>query len=903
MEKPNVCRLGVFLFLVFMASGLSAQIDTLLLEAYPDTLYAPEANGYEIDLILNDGCVGAVSGEFPLDCGTLTLETVDLSAAAPFGNAFTNGTILAFEPNALWLSLDTIIYLPYSIINDMGQMASSFCVIATGPDLPPPPNICCVQTPCPGELICNPEFSLPVQCDLPIAGNSYLNLDGSGLFPCWRSIQLTPNGNFGPIPSQGECGVIGMWCASNGAHEAMQTTASVVAGQRYLLSYAYLRGGSGASLNHLITGFTNGPIGAVTGPPSYLIQDHQNITNTTRRQMVACFTPDNNYNNLVVYPQQDNSPSFSQPNISLFNMHLQAFPAATQTVSGMCGDPVTLSVPAICIPGGVWTWTDNDGIVVGNNVNSVVVNPTIQNQQYTASLSFPGANLDLFNCTGLDVTFIVLIEGDCCCDDFHDEFLGSGFTYAQWASYQLCAPANILPTDWLSWNFGDGTGAGPVSGQIPCVFHAYPAPGPYLATLTIERILPDGDTCSIELCELIDVSVSCTDCEDHFSQIPSQVDLAVDISNWTPAGGPVNLYPVPVFAPYNVRILWDFDCDGNIDQVTSGNDPASVTYTCGVQTVCYTLECLESQNTACYSEEHVKDFILPCDGNSDFCCADFMTDVMNYGIQETFVGGNTYTYCLSPNIPAGSTIDWDINCDGTDFSGINLCENIVLNPGDTELCATVNYTTADGDNCQVKVNACLPMVEISNDTCTCENPQFQNDINDGFTVVSTGLLTYSFTPVSLIDNCDMVSWIWGDGSPVDNTSGTASISHVFPAADDFFVCMLVTRIDFTGETCTAEYCETISVVTAVTDRDPGLFLSVLPNPSSGNFFVALPVALQHPNNVLRVTNIQGQTVKTVSVSSGFVLIDLSDQPNGMYLTGIYDQQGMMLAHPVKMIKQ
>ncbi|MCB0704661.1 MAG: T9SS type A sorting domain-containing protein [Saprospiraceae bacterium] len=897
--KPNVKKLLIILGIVFTCPALWAQVDSIFLEAHPDTLYAPEANGYLVSLVANDFCLNTETGESPIDCGSISIFTVDASAADGLGIVNWDATTLTFEPNALWLSLDTAIYIPYTAINAGMQTASSFLVIATDPVIPPLPiTICCVQDPCPGELICNPEFSLPTPCDAFYAGNSYLDVDNTALFPCWRSIVGTPNGNFGVIPGQGECGIIAMWAANGSTGEGMQSPVNVVGagGQRFLLSYKSRRGGTGASLDNFIFGLSNGLLNAIPAVLPYLIYNQQNTTSLAISETVVCFTPGANFNNLVIYPRQTNA---GQPNMALYNIHLQEFPAASSTVFVDCGFDATLSLPDICIPGATWNWFNANGTPLATNTSSVTVTPTIPNQQYTAILSLPG-NVNQVNCGNLTVTFTVVTVGDCCCDDFYDEFSGIGFNVIPGPSYQLCAPNNILPTDWLTWTFGDGSPQlPPVSGLVPCVFHNYPpAPGAYLATLTILRPFSDGDTCSIQLCELVEVPITCADCEDHLIQISNQIDLAVDISNWTPSGGPINFYPVPVFAPYNVRVLWDFDCDGNIDQITLGNDPASFNYSCGVQTVCYTVECQLSQNTSCYSESHVKDFILPC-GIGDFCCADFMTDVMDYGIQQIYLGGNSYDFCLSPNIPAGSLIDWDLNCDGVDFTGTNICQSITLVPGDAELCATVHYITPDGDTCRVKVNTCLPEVEMN--VCTCENPQFQNDVNAGFTHVKNSGLNYTFTPVSLIDNCDMVAWFWGDGSPDGSSSGTNSITHVFPSPGDYFTCMLVTRTDYTGMVCSAEYCINVPI-TAVNEPTPDKSLIVSPNPSSDYFNITLPASVINSENVLRVSNVQGQLLQTVPISGETVSLDLSDQSAGLYLLALYSKQGNLLALPSKLIK-
>jgi hypothetical protein len=902
--KKSIFRAGFAGFICCLFSlPLFGQIDSILLQAQPDTLFAPEANGYIIEAVANDGCIDVLNGGNPIDCNPITITSVDISFAEGLGTVLWDDSFVTFEPNAAFLSLDTVIFLPYSIISADMQVSSSHIIIAKAPGFPVPQAWCCLHTSCPGDLVCFSEFSLPVDCNAPLSAASYLQINQTQLSPCWRSIGgTTVNGNYGQIPSEGECGVVGMW-ASSTYSEGMQSSISVTAGQRYVMSYDYKRGGTGAALDHFYTGFTNGsPTQVPSGPPSFLIHDQQNSVTTARKRVISCFTPDANYNNFLLYPQQ-NAGSFGQPNISLFNVHMQAMPPSIQTIPLFCGSPATLSVPASCIPGASWSWFNGDNSPIASNTNSITVFPTEQNQQYYASLSFSGTDVSVVGCDDVTANFIILIEGDCCCDDFQNTFANTSISYVTGSSIQFCAPAAVTSADWLSWDFGDGTTAGPVSGLVPCVFHSYASPGTYLATLLIERPLPDGDTCRIQLCELIEEDVDCDDCAQHLQQIANDLDLAVDMSFWTASIGSTTFYPVPGFSPYNVRVKWDFDCDGIVDQTTTGNSPAEGFYDCGPQQVCYTIECLLTQQVACDSMELMKEFDIPCPMSTEFCCEDFMTDIMENGIIGTGIAGNTYQYCVSSNYPSAN-VEWDLDCNGSLDGGSGLCENFTLAPGNNEICATVVYVSPDGDTCRAKVNACLPVIESPTDTCTCDDPFFTDAVNDGFTWVENPAFTITFTPVSLITDCDEIFWTWDDGSPQISSNGNAPITHVYTNVGVYTVCMLVIRTEPNGTICEREFCMMIDVsgMVAVQDPIPAPEMDVSPNPTSGIVNISLPKFHQLSGYTLSISNIQGQQLQQLQIESADIQLDLHGYAQGLYLLSVYNPQGMLVMTPYKLVK-
>ncbi len=417
-------------------------------------------------------------------------------------------------------------------------------------------------------------------------------------------------------------------------------------------------------------------------------------------------------------------------------------------------------------------------------------------------------------------------------------------------------------------------------------------------TLGIQRVLPDSTICKIKLCKLIQV-LECTQCETFISS--NNVAVAVDMSLWTPSIGIVSFYPTLIFNPYNIRIEWDFDCDGNIDQTTTGNSLATYNCPCGPKTICYKVRCMKSQQVDCYSKSYKKTFNIPCTIIDTNCCADFMTDVMNYGIVGTGVIGNTYNFCLSPNISSTDIVQWDLNADGIIDATTNPCATFTLIPSNFQICATVLHINGNGDTCKVKVNSCLPEV-IPIGPCSCDTAIFNKDVRDGFTWIKTSPYDITFTPKSLLNNCDVVTWVFGDGTNA-NTIGNASISHTYPSTPKTYtVCMFVTRTDPNGIICKAEFCDTIKLngMVAINDIETQK-LSIKPNPTSDFVHITLSDNLNKNGNQLRLTSIEGKVTKSLLIKSKEININLEFLPPGLYFLQVISNNKVITVE--KLIKQ
>ena len=293
-------------------------------------------------------------------------------------------------------------------------------------------------------------------------------------------------------------------------------------------------------------------------------------------------------------------------------------------------------------------------------------------------------------------------------------------------------------------------------------------------------------------------------------------------------------------------------------------------------------------------------------------CADFMTDAIDYGIGVTSVSGNTYNFCVSPNIATTDIVQWNVDCNNTIEATSNPCATITLATGNSTICATILHPMPNGDTCKVKVNTCLPAVQ---DSCTCQSPVFDNEVNAGFTFVENTPYTMTFTPVSLLNNCDVVSWTFGNGAATGSSVGTASITYTYPSTPGtYIVCMKVTRTTPSGVKCKKTICITITVDgmfpgLAPEEEDGGNAtfgtegLMVKPNPVTREVSISIPGSFVTSDNFIRISTPEGIELKTMSVHSSEMNMDLDMLPSGIYWISLNDSSGKMLVQPAKIVKQ
>lgn len=79
--------------------------------------------------------------------------------------------------------------------------------------------------------------------------------------------------------------------------------------------------------------------------------------------------------------------------------------------------------------------------------------------------------------------------------------------------------------------------------------------------------------------------------------------------------------------------------------------------------------------------------------------------------------------------------------------------------------------------------------------------------------------------------------------------------------------------------------------TRLYDREPKELLHVYPNPGSGKYYVELPKNVSNSDFNLGVYNAFGDLIINTKTKSQFTQIDLSEQPNGIYILSVTDATG------------
>jgi photosystem II stability/assembly factor-like uncharacterized protein len=288
-----------------------------------------------------------------------------------------------------------------------------------------------------------------------------------------------------------------------------------------------------------------------------------------------------------------------------------------------------------------------------------------------------------------------------------------------------------------------------------------------------------------------------------------------------------------------------------------------------------------------------------------FCCVDcedFMTDVMNFGIQSTLVSGNTYKYCVSPNVSTSDIVQWDMDCNGSvDFTGNTPCQNFTLTGANSQICATVLHVIKPGDTCRVKVKTCLPNVPTK--PCSCDTAIFNSSVNAGFTQTKTPPFTMTFTPVSLLNNCDTVTWLFGNGQQATSV-GSASVTYTYPAAGTYTVCMLVRRTASDGAVCKRESCVSVKIDGISPIAEIAMpTLNIKPNPTTQSVLVTLPEGIQDIEGILKLSSVEGRILKSMPVRSTEIDMNLGMLPAGVYFISFYDNKDNRLTRPTKLVKQ
>lgn len=220
-----------------------------------------------------------------------------------------------------------------------------------------------------------------------------------------------------------------------------------------------------------------------------------------------------------------------------------------------------------------------------------------------------------------------------------------------------------------------------------------------------------------------------------------------------------------------------------------------------------TFQCeFEDYNCAEVLDEHI---VCNPDGTYTYCLtientSTDMHDATHILLNVTSPTGVTFSPDAFPvSLPYGATttICTTISSTGT------------LNPGDkiTFDIRLANLTAADHWCCFESTEHCVTIPECPDDCCPPPSV-FPGWVQQGF-VWTADCYDLTATPVHDFDeNCDEITWIWGDGSPNTVVAGNVNVTHSYPGPGTYILCMIVTRYDASGNICAQEeFCREITI--------------------------------------------------------------------------------------------
>lgn len=179
------------------------------------------------------------------------------------------------------------------------------------------------------------------------------------------------------------------------------------------------------------------------------------------------------------------------------------------------------------------------------------------------------------------------------------------------------------------------------------------------------------------------------------------------------------------------------------------------------------------------------------------------------------------------------------------------------------------------------------------ENCLCGT--LSTEVDAGYAVVNSGNQVYTFQPLGLLDDCDQVTWLWGDGSE-SQSMGRQVVEHFFAESTIFNVCMEVNRTETTGGSCGSSTCRDVTAVDALNLSNA---LRLYPNPTTG----ALTLEWGNTdvkNGSIQLTGPVGQTLRNWSIPHGATRMEvpLDDLPAGMYFVKLLSEDRLVAVRKV-----
>ncbi len=461
----------------------------------------------------------------------------------------------------------------------------------------------------------------------------------------------------------------------------------------------------------------------------------------------------------------------------------------------------------------IWNW--GDGSTSGGTWNTSNTHTYAASGVYTVCMIVQEVGADGTVCWEKEHCIEVEVICDGCCSSYQAfcDRVDTGFIIA-FNDPNNCtvgvSPSALSQCDQVAWDWGDGTSS--TGTWNTSNTHTYAAPGNYTICMLVREVGADGTVCwEKEHC--IDVVVECPPppCCTDYQAFCDRVDAGYTIGFNNPNNCSIGVSPNGLNECDQVTWSWG---DGTTSP-GSWNTGVPHTYAApGVYTVCMIVQEIGADGNVCWEKEYCSTIEVQCDG----CCSSYQAfcDRVDAGF---LLGISTPNNCAITVAPiALNDCDWVtwVWGDGTSTGPLQGpsagATHTYPGPGTYTVCMIVRELDAAGNPCWEKEYCSTIQVQCDPVECCVDYDLFCNQVDVGFTPTLSGK-TLNATPNALT-NCHRVTWDWGDGSPNDFSTGSASVSHTYANAGIYWVCMIVIEENpLTGVVCwQKEYCRKIAIL-------------------------------------------------------------------------------------------
>lgn len=172
------------------------------------------------------------------------------------------------------------------------------------------------------------------------------------------------------------------------------------------------------------------------------------------------------------------------------------------------------------------------------------------------------------------------------------------------------------------------------------------------------------------------------------------------------------------------------------------------------------------------------------------------------------------------------------------------------------------------------------------DDCLCGDLSTEAGAGFSLAVIDTAALIYAFQPLELMDDCDQITWNWGDGTATVQSMGREVVVHHFSSSDMFEVCMNILRIDDSGETCEHTTCSSVTSTNELEETKP---FRLYPNPTSGGLTLKFKGATPKAG-AIHILDLWGRVVQRETLTPGLQehSFSLENLPPSVYFVEVLD---------------